>query len=347
MTSAPVFRVGYLEQPMNRSFLDTLDGVAGIEAVRIMLADGDTRVGAALAGCQGYYVRAARDELPAAWHVTADLLARQPQLLIVASYGAGYDTIDAAACTAVGVAVVNQAGGNAEGVAEHALGMMLSLLKRMPEAGAAMRAGTVGARDAFLGRELIGRTVGLVGLGHVGRRVAELLRIAFRCRVLAVDPFLPDAAFAEAGVERVQLPALLAQSHIVSLHCPLDATTRGMIGAAEFAAMRPGAIFVSTARGGIHDEAALLAALQSGHIAGAGLDVWEREPPPASHGLLAHARVISTPHTAGVTQESRSRVGSFAAEAFIAVSRGQVPPRLVNPEVTERFLARLAASRAG
>ncbi len=329
----PRFRIGYIDRPMHPSFLETAAAAPELEVIRLALADGADHVRAGLASCQGYYAQAARDELPLAWHATPALLATLPKLLVVASYGAGYDTIDVPACTAAGVAVLNQAGGNAEGVAEHAVGMMLTLLKRMPEAGQAMRAGCAADRGAFMGRELAGRTVGLIGLGHVGRRVAEILRLAFGCRVLACDPYLSAAACSAQGATKAELPALLAASDIVSVHCPLEPATRGLIGAEAFAAMRPGAIFITTARGHIHDEAALLAALQSGHIAGAGLDVWEREPPPADHPLLRHPSVVATPHTAGVTQESRARVGRFAAEGFIAAARGQALPRLVNPEV--------------
>ncbi|HWX50024.1 MAG TPA: NAD(P)-dependent oxidoreductase [Roseomonas sp.] len=339
------FRVGYLERPMHQAFLDTVARHPALEVLRIPLDQPEAAIGAALAGCHGYYARASRDELPRPWHVTPGLLRRMPSLLVVASYGAGYDTIDVEACTEAGVAVVNQAGGNAEGVAEHALGMILTLLKRVPEAQAALRAGTVGRRDLLMGRELAGRTVGLIGLGHVGTRMAQLLG-AFGCRVLATDPLLDAATCAARGACKMELAALLAESDVVSVHCPLNGTTRGMLGAAAFAAMRPGAVFVSTARGGIHDEAALLAALEAGHLAGAGLDVWEREPPSPEHPLLAHPAVLATPHTAGVTGESRERVGRMAAEAFAAAAAGQLPPRLVNPAVAARFAARRDAALA-
>ncbi|MDP3414390.1 D-isomer specific 2-hydroxyacid dehydrogenase family protein [Falsiroseomonas sp.] len=340
--STPRFRVGYLDRPMHHSFLDAMATAPELEVVRLTLADGADRILAGLAECQGYYVQAARDELPLAWHVTPALLAALPRLRAVSSYGAGYDTIDVPACTAAGIAVLNQAGGNAEGVAEHAVGMMLTLLKRMPEAAHAMRAGGAADRGAFMGRELAGRTVGLVGLGHVGRRVAEVLRLAFGCRVLACDPYLSATDCDARGATKVELPELLAAADIVSVHCPLEAATRGLFGAESFATMRPGAIFVTTARGHIHDEAALLAALRSGHIAGAGLDVWEQEPPPADHPLLTHPCVVATPHTAGVTQESRARVGRFAAEGFIAAARGEALPRLVNPEVLPAYRQRWA-----
>lgn len=323
---------------MNEAFLATAAQCSDLEIRRIGLDQSETAIAAALADCHGYYVWAARHELPLPWHVTPGLLARLPNLIMVASYGAGYDTIDVEACTAAGIAVVNQAGGNAEGVAEHALGMMLLLLKRVPEAHAAMRAGTVRDRDALIGRELVNRTVGLVGLGHVGTRMAQLLKV-FGCRVLAADPALDASTVAARGATKVEMPELLAASDIISLHCPLTAETRGVIDAAAIARMRPGALLITTARGFIVDEAALLAALQEGRLGGAGLDVWEQEPPPASHPLLAHPAVLASPHTAGVTAESRARVASMAAEAFAAAVHG-LPPRLVNPEVADRFTGR-------
>jgi D-3-phosphoglycerate dehydrogenase / 2-oxoglutarate reductase len=335
----PRFRIGYLKRPMHAAFLETAARDPKLDVTRITLDEGEAAAESALAACHGYYTTSARDELPPRFRVTADFLGRNPNLLLVATYGAGYDTIDVDACTAAGVAVVNQAGGNAEGVAEHAVGMMLALLKRIPEAHAAMRAGAVKDRAALLGRELAGRTVGIVGLGHTGTRTAEILKV-FGCRVLATDPYLDAATCAARGAEKVELPQLLAEGEIVSVHCPLTGETRGMFNAAAYAAMRTGALFISTARGSIHDEEALHAALASGRLAGAGLDVWEREPPPATHALLAHPCVIASPHIAGATHESRARVARMAAEAFAEAAGGRPPPRLLNLSVAARFVKR-------
>jgi D-3-phosphoglycerate dehydrogenase len=335
----PKFCIGLLGRPMHQSFYDTAAKHPALEVVTGDLAKPEAEIAAMLTDCHGYYARAARDELPRPWHVTADFLGRFPQLLMVASYGAGYDTIDVDACTAAGVIVVNQAGGNAEGVAEHALGMMLSLLKRIPEAHAQLRAGTLGARESLMGRELTGRTVGIVGLGHVGSRTAQLAN-AFGCTVLAVDPYLDAQTCAARGARKTDLAQVLAESDIVTVHCPLTRETRGMFGAAQYAAMRKGALFISTARGSIHDETALHAALVSGHLAGAGLDVWEKEPPAPAHPLLSHPAVMASPHTAGVTHESRERVARMAAEAFAVAASGKAPPRLLNPAAVERFTAR-------
>ena len=338
------FRIGYVGTLPHPNFLATCAEDPALEVLRVPLEAplGDQL--RMLATCHGYYVMAARDELPRPLHVHRELLAQLPDLLMAASYGAGYDPLDPEACTEAGVALVNQAGGNAQGVAEHAVGMMLACLKRMPEAHAAMRAGRAQDRGALMGRELRGRTVGLVGCGHVGQRVAAILRAAFGCRVIAADPALDAATLAALGVEKVELDALLREADVVSMHCPLTPDMRGMIGAAQFAAMKRGAIFVTTARGSIHDEAALLAALDSGQVASAGLDVWEVEPPPPGHPLLHHPAVVASQHTAGVTQESRANITRIAALAFGDLAAGRMPPRIVNTAVKPRFAARVKAA---
>ncbi|HEY4373874.1 MAG TPA: hydroxyacid dehydrogenase [Burkholderiales bacterium] len=334
------FRVGYVEPAMYPSFEQTANADPAIELVRIAVDASVDEALRLLADCQGFCVKASRDELPKGLHVTAALLEKLPKLALAVSYGAGYDTIDVAACSAAGVGVVNQSGGNARAVAEHVVGMMLVLLKRIPEAHVATRAGTVVKREDLMGRELANRTIGVVGIGNAGGQAALLLK-AVGCQVLAYDPYVDAATCAARGATKVELPQLLAQSDAVTLHCPLNAQTRGMFNAERFAAMRPGAIFVSAARGSIHDEGALHQALLSGHIAGAGLDVWEQEPPPADHPLLRHPAVICSPHTAGVTHESRDRVARMAAQAFIAVAQGEDPPRCLNPQVIPAMRKRL------
>lgn len=334
------FRIGYVGFLSHPNFLATAAQDPALEIIHIPLEISTGEAIQALSSCHGYYVMAARDELPLPLHVHAGLLAKLPNLLMAASYGAGYDTCNPEDCTEAGVLLVNQAGGNAEGVAEHAVGMMLACLKRMPEAHAAMIAGTARDRATLLGRELRGRVVGLVGCGHVGARVTEIVQAAFGCRVIVCDPFLDAATIAARGAEKVDFATLLAEADVVSLHCPLTPATRGMLDAAAFAAMKPGAIFVTTARGSIHDEAALLEALNSGRIASAGLDVWEIEPPPVDHPLLHHRAVIASQHTAGVTEESRSNITRIAALAFSELAAGRMPPRIVNPEVKPAFRGR-------
>jgi D-3-phosphoglycerate dehydrogenase len=337
------WRLVYFDFVQHPVFLDVLGARPEVEVTRLAFAGDVAANFEALRRAHAYQATSVKDDLPPAYMVTAGLLARMPNLLVVSMHGAGYDTVDVAACTEAGVLLVNQSGGNAEAVAEHALAMMLALLKRIPEGDAWVRAGRPHRRADLLGRDLLGRTVGIVGLGNIGRRVAELTRGLFRCRVLAYDPYLDAATCAERGAEKAEFAALLAQSDIVTVHCPRTPETEGMFGAAEFARMKRGAVFVNTARFGIHDEAALHGALVSRHLAGAGLDVWRREPPPKDHPLLALDTVIATPHTAGVTEDSRARVARFAAEQLLGIFAGERPPRLINPEVWPRYLERRAA----
>lgn len=285
-----------------------------------------------LSAAHVYHVSAAKDELPKDWFVDAGLLARCPDLLCVSSSGAGYDTVDVAACTAAGVAVVNQAGGNAISVAEHTLGLMLGVSRRMVEGDRRMRREIGYSREDVMGHEILGKTLGLVGVGHIGARVAALAR-AFGMEVIATDPLLAPEEIARRGATSVTFDELLARSDFVSLHCPRDASTLKMMDAAAFGRMKKGAIFINTARGGIHDEAALADALRSGHLAGAGIDVWDQEPPPLDHPLLAMDNVYATFHVAGVTHEARGNVAAIAAEQIAGLLAGARPPRLVNPEV--------------
>ncbi len=300
---------------------------------------------AVLEAAHVYHVSAAKDELPRAWFASAELVARCPQLVCVSSSGAGYDTVDVAACTAAGVAVVHQAGGNADSVAEHTLGLMLGVSRRMAESDRRLRRDRGLTREDLMGHELRGKTLGLVGLGHIGTRVAALAR-AFGMPVLATDPLLTFEEIVRRGARSVALDELLERADVISLHCPRDASTAGLIGAQAFARMKPGAIFISTARGGIHDEAALVDALRSGHLAGAGIDVWDVEPPPPEHPLLAMDRVFATFHTAGVTHEARRNVAGIAADQIVALLGGARPPRLANPEVWPQVERRMAAMRA-
>lgn len=330
------FKVIYLPPPMYPSFVESC-----VDSDEITLLDLDPsaspeQLQAMLADVRGYYVRASRDELPAAWRADDRLFRWMPNLAVVASYGAGYDTINTEHCTRRGILVVNQAGGNAQGVAEHAIAMMMSLLKRITEANLLIRSGQVAQREALMGRELKGRTIGIVGLGNVGTRVAEL-GAALQCPVLAYDPLLSDVQCLQRGARQVTLVELLQAADIVTLHCPLNDQTRRLFDAEKFSAMRPGALFINTARGDTYDEDALAAALKASHLAGAGLDVWEHEPPSVDHPLLALNNVLATPHIAGVTHESRDRVARLAAQAFIDVAQGRLPQRIINDAAIAAF----------
>jgi len=321
---------------IDRAFDEGLKGEPDI-SLNVFPVEGDPAIAwDMLAGAHVYHISAAKDELPQPYFARADLLVRCPNLLCVSAGGAGYDTVDVAACTAAGVAVVNQAGGNAASVAEHTLGLMLGVARRMVEGDRRMRREIGYAREDVMGHEIRGYTMGLVGIGHIGRRVAALAR-AFGMEVLATDPFLSDEEIELRGAKPVSFDDLLAQSDVVSLHCPRDKSTLKMMNAETFARMREGSIFITTARGGIHDEAALERVLRSGHLAGAGLDVWDQEPPPLDHPLLAMENVFATFHVAGVTHEGRRNVATISAEQIIGLLAGERPPRLINQQVWPQF----------
>jgi len=300
----------------------------------------DDKAWAALQAAHAFQISSAKDELPKRWFVTDELLARCPNLLCISSNGAGYDTVDVPACTARGVLVVNQAGGNAQSVAEHAIGLMLDVTRKISLNDRLLRRERGFSREDIMGREMSGKVLGIVGIGHIGTRVARLAR-AFDMTVLAVDPYLTDEEITRRGAQPVSFDELLTRSDFISLHCPRDKDTMKMMNAAAFAKMKKGAVFVTTARGGIHDEAALLEALESGHLMGAGLDVWEKEPPPLDHPLLKHENVVATYHTAGVTSEARRNMATYAAEQIVGILKGGKPPRLINadawPAYTKRF----------
>jgi D-3-phosphoglycerate dehydrogenase len=294
----------------------------------------------AMSQSQVYCITSARHEVPDEYKCHAELIARCPDLIAVSTTGAGYDTVDVAACNAAGVLVVNQTGANADAVAEHAVAMMLSLTKKIPQTDRSLRTERGVNREVFKGWNARGRTLGLIGIGNVGRRVARICGKGLEMRVLAYDPYLTAEQIAERGAVKVELETLLADSRFVSVHCPLNDETRDMINASQLTAMQPGSYVITTARGGIVNEDALEAALKSGHIAGAGLDVWIEEPPPLSHPLLKLDNIIATYHTAGVTYDSRTMMADWNAEQVAGILRGERPPRLVNPEAWELYTAR-------
>jgi D-3-phosphoglycerate dehydrogenase / 2-oxoglutarate reductase len=335
-------RVFYVKYLAHQIYADILAARPDVRLDRLENESSDEIAAPILAAAHAYQIGAARDELAKHFHVDRDLLRRTPNLLIVSSNGAGFDPVDVEACTAAGVLVVNQSGGNAHSVAEHALGMLLTLSKRIIEADRALRRHANVERNALIGTEAQGKTIGIVGLGNVGRRIAALSNGLLGMKVLAYDPFLSAAEMASRGGEKVELDELLRRSDYVSISCPLTKQSRGMIGAREFALMQPHAYFITTARGFIHDEAALFDALQGKCIAGAGLDVWAKEPPPPDHPLLQLDNVLASPHTAGVTREARTNMGRIAAEQLLDALDGKRPPRIINPEVWPRYAERFA-----
>jgi len=319
-----------------------IEQASGIEMTRLERSRPAEELWPRLVGVHGYQIGSSRQELPGHLHGADELLARCPDLLVISADGAGVDTVDIDACTRAGVIVVNQAGGNREGVAEHALALMLSLAKRIGETDRALRRDRNWHRNDYLGNDILNKTVGIIGLGHVGGRLATICRTAFSMRVLAYDPYLTEAEYADRHAEKTSLETLLKTSDFVQICCPYTAETMGMVGEQALATMQPHAYLISTARGGIHDEAALAQALRDRHIRGAGLDVWDDEPPPLDHPLLSLDTVIASPHTAGVTEESRRNISLICAEQWLAIWRGERPKRLLNPEAWSRYQARYA-----
>src|SRR3954462_12281798 len=333
-------RVFYVKYLAHEIYAEILKARPDVRLDRLENESPDDVAAPILSAAHAYQIGAARDELAKHFHVNADLLRRAPNLLIVFSNGAGFDPVDVDACTAAGVLVVNQSGGNANSVAEHALGMLLTLSKRILEADRALRREANVNRNALIGNEAQGKTIGIVGLGNVGRRIAELCKGLLPMKVIAYDPYLSAGEMAARGGEKVELDDLLRRSDYVSISCPLTRDNRGMIGAREFALMPPHAFFIPTARGFIHDEAALYEALRDKRIAGAGGEGWDKEPPPPDHPLLQFDNVLASPHTAGVTKEARVNMGKIAAEQILAALDGQRPPRIVNPEVWPAYAGR-------
>ena len=249
--------------------------------------------------------------------VRGALLAAAPRLKVVGRLGVGLDNIDVAACAARGIAVCPANGANDASVAEYVVTAALLLLRGAFLASERVAAGEW-PRMALIGREVASRRLGLVGYGAIARETARRAR-ALGMHIAAFDPHLPTDDPAWAGAERLELGALLAMSDVVSLHVPLTDETRNMLDAAAIAAMKPRAVLVNAARGGVVDEQAVVAALRAGHLGGAALDVFEREPVDATQGgrFRDVPNLILTPHIAGVTEESNVRVSQVTAEAVL------------------------------
>jgi (S)-sulfolactate dehydrogenase len=255
--------------------------------------------------------------------VDLEAIAAAPRLKVVGRVGVGLETIDVGALRARDVVVSWAPGTNAGSVAEYVMGAMLAHARRYAEATAHLSSGGWD-RQRFMGTELHGKVLGIVGLGDIGARLARRAR-AFGMSVLASDPFVHEhvAAVQEYEVRLVELGELLATSDVVSLHAPLVASTRGLIGAAALSRMKPTALLVNTSRGGLVDEEALAAALQRGALGGAALDVRAHEPPGADDPLRGAPNLILTPHVAGVTHESNLRASQHIADEVLRVLRGE------------------------
>jgi D-3-phosphoglycerate dehydrogenase len=304
------------------------DGRALLETqARVVVCDEETEAPfvKAAAGADGILFRVRP-------RCTESLMAACAKLRVVGRHGAGLDTIDIPAATRLGVAVVHAPGANAQSVAEHALMLMLVCAKRTMLVDRATRKGDWSARRGG-NVELAGKTLGIVGVGNVGRKVAKL-GAALGMRVLAYDKYLADEEVRRRGAEPVEsLEALLPRVDVLTCHTPLTDETRAMINPATLALMKRGAILVNTSRGPVHDERAVFEALAKGQLGAAGLDVFEEEPSPVDNPIFGLPNVVCSQHVAGVTVEATRAIGMQVAAEMLRVLRGERPEVLVNPSV--------------
>jgi (S)-sulfolactate dehydrogenase len=254
--------------------------------------------------------------------VDAGLLAVAPKLRVVGRLGVGLDNIDTTACAARGIQVIPATGANAQAVAEYVIGTAMLLLRTAYQSTVAVGEGEWPRGPLSNGREIAGKTLGLIGFGGIGRLTARLGQ-ALGMRVIAFDPQLQASSplWGESGALCVTRDAVIAEADVLSLHVPLTPETRGLMGATQLARMKPDAILINTARGGVVDEAAVAAALHAGKLGGAALDVFDAEPLPAGSPLAGCPNLVLTPHVAGVTRESNVRVSSLIADAVAAALR--------------------------
>jgi D-3-phosphoglycerate dehydrogenase len=314
-------------EPLGEEGLALLAAEPGVEPV-VLEKPSRAELLRAVAAADALIVRSATG-------VDAELLAAAPRLQVVVRAGTGIDNVDLDAATARGVVVMNTPGGNTNAATELTLALLLALARRIPQANRSLAAG-LWEREKFVGWELAGKVLGVVGLGRIGSEVAARAR-AFRMEVQAHDPFISREAAAARGLRLVALDELIATSDVVTLHVPLGAETKRILGQDEMARMKPGAVIVNCARGGLVDEEALRLALESGHLGGAALDVFETEPKPDPR-LIAHPHVVATPHLGASTQEAQASVGIQAARQAIGVLRGTSFENAINVPLRDAAL---------
>jgi D-3-phosphoglycerate dehydrogenase len=290
--------------PLAREGMVILQAARGLEVVEAPGAKGDALL-EAIRDADGLVVRSGT-------RVTREVIEGAPRLRVIGRAGVGVDNVDVPAATARGIAVVNTPEGNNVTTAEHAIALLVSLARHIPAATASMKAGRW-EKGRFQGMELFNRVLGVLGLGNIGRVVAERAR-GLGMRVIAYDPFIAPEAAQRLDVELVELDELYARADALTVHVPKTRETTGLLGAEAFSRTKRGVLVVNAARGGIVDEAALLAALEDGRVGGAALDVFVEEPPPKDHPLVLHERVICTPHLGASTQQAQINVSIAVAE---------------------------------
>jgi D-3-phosphoglycerate dehydrogenase len=269
--------------------------------------------------------------------LNATAMRAAARLQVLGNHGIGIDPVDVGCANEIGLPIIFTPYANVQSVAEHTILQMLALAKRVREADAAVRAGRYEFRYSGEFHELFGKTLAVIGFGRTGRYTARIAKAGFAMRVVAYDPYVEDAVIAEEGVERAgDLAALLAEADVVSLHLQLTPETRGLMNRERLALMKPGALLVNTSRGGLVDADALVEAVSQERLAGAAMDVFEKEPPPADHPFCKVERILLSPHIAGATRECLERTAVQTAAQVIEVLAGKRPAHLVNPTVWER-----------
>lgn len=262
------------------------------------------------------------------------LMETLPHLRMIARTGIGYDNVNLADATAHGIVVTNTPDGPTESTAEHTVAMLMALAKRIKQGDANMAAGKWGPRaGTLIGVEVKDKTLGLVGLGRIGRRVANICRLGLEMKVIAHDPFVTAEQGAAIGVEMTDLDSVVGRADFLSVHVPATPETHHLVNRDLISRMKDGAIVLNLARGPLVDEEALLEAVDSGKLMGAGLDVYEPEPPAVDSRLRNHPLIIVTPHTAGLTLEGRERTEVMAVERVMAFFSGETPPDVLNRDV--------------
>ena len=267
------------------------------------------------------------------FRVGADDIERCRNLKVIARHGVGVDMVDCRAATAHGIPVLYTPGANSRSVAEHTIALIMALARQIGPAWQAVLGGRFDQRTSFEGIELAGKTLGLIGLGQVGRRVAEIAAQGLKMDVCGYDPLLEKDSYEGSASIEDSLEAVLRRADFLSLHVPLSPQTKHMLREKHLRQLKPGCRIVNTSRGGVVDEAALVRALESGEIAGAALDVFETEPLPAGHPLCSAPNTLLTPHIAGATREALDNMARDAAQGVLDVLNGRRPRHAVNPKV--------------
>lgn len=269
--------------------------------------------------------------------VNAEVIAAAENLRVIGRAGVGVDNVNVEAATKRGIVVMNTPAGNNITTAEHAISMMLALARSIPQATASMKSGKW-EKSRFTGSEVFNKTLGILGIGNIGSLVADRA-LGLKMRVIAHDPFISQQAAQRLGVELVSVDDLYARSDFISVHTPLNAETRGLVGAAAFAKMKKGVRIINCARGGIVDEEALVAAINEGKVDGAAVDVFAKEPPPPDHPLLKLDQVIFTPHLGAATTEAQLNVAiAIAHQVVNYLTRGVIQDAVNVPSISPELL---------